>query len=472
MREYTNNASAQLASGINDSVTALAVQTGQGARFPSIAGAPTHFMATLVDSANNIEIIKVTARAGDAFSTIVRGQEGTVARAYTAGDRVDLRQTAGGHNTNLQIGQVRNMAVAGGTVDAITAAFPNSTDAALENGMRFCVQATGANGTTTPTLNATLGSTATGAKTIVKKNNLSLQAGDIPGADYPCDFQYDASLDKYVLMNPAAPFPAGTMMYWPSETVPSWALVRDGAAISRTTYADLFGLVNHVINGTTTNASAVVTGLSSTKRLFVGMKVEGSGIPAGATVASIQSSSQFTLSANASASATVPLRFFPFGSGDGSATFNIMNDLELFERGSEGGLSHDQTVIIGTTTNASPNVTGLSSTVGLYVGMGVTAAAGIPGSTTIAAITSATAITLSANATATGARDLTFTGRQFTSEQADDFESHRHPNMPSGTLNAQGGSNAIGNTSNGFTGFEGGAETRPRNRAYLPIIAY
>jgi hypothetical protein len=53
------------------------------------------FYATLADASNNIEIVKVTARAADAF-TIARAQEGTTAHAYTAGDRVELRLTAAG----------------------------------------------------------------------------------------------------------------------------------------------------------------------------------------------------------------------------------------------------------------------------------------------------------------------------------------------------------------------------------------
>ncbi len=61
----------------------------------------------------------------------------------------------------------------------------------------------------------------------------------------------------------------------------------------------------------------------------------------------------------------------------------------------------------GATTNGSANVTGLTDTSGLAVGMEVTGT-GIAGGTTIAAIPSATTITLSANATATGTPTLTF----------------------------------------------------------------
>ena len=45
------------------------------------------------DTANNLEIVKVTARAADVL-TIERGEENTTPRAYTAGDRIEHRITA------------------------------------------------------------------------------------------------------------------------------------------------------------------------------------------------------------------------------------------------------------------------------------------------------------------------------------------------------------------------------------------
>lgn len=91
---FKNNAFSTLASGINDSVTSLALDPGDGAKFPSPTGAE-YFYATLIDTSNNLEIVKCTTRATDAL-TIVREQEGTTARAYSAGDRVEMRLTAAG----------------------------------------------------------------------------------------------------------------------------------------------------------------------------------------------------------------------------------------------------------------------------------------------------------------------------------------------------------------------------------------
>jgi hypothetical protein len=51
-------------------------------------------MATIVNNANQIEIVRVNSVAGDTF-TVVRGQEGTTARALAAGEKIENRLTAG-----------------------------------------------------------------------------------------------------------------------------------------------------------------------------------------------------------------------------------------------------------------------------------------------------------------------------------------------------------------------------------------
>lgn len=91
---FANNAFSTLASGITDADVSLTVAGGDGALFPSISGTD-YFYATLIDTSNNLEIIKCTARSTDTL-TIERGAESTTARAYSAGDRIELRITAAG----------------------------------------------------------------------------------------------------------------------------------------------------------------------------------------------------------------------------------------------------------------------------------------------------------------------------------------------------------------------------------------
>jgi hypothetical protein len=92
-------------------------------------------------------------------------------------------------------------AVAGGTANAITGAFTPAIAAlpAAPGTLSVFVRAGSANTTTTPTFAAD----GTVAKTIVKGNNLPLVAGDIAGAGHWLELQYDATLDKWVLQNPA-----------------------------------------------------------------------------------------------------------------------------------------------------------------------------------------------------------------------------------------------------------------------------
>ena len=90
--KFTNNAISTLASGISNSDTSITVVSGGGTKFPSLTGSE-YFRATLIDTSNNLEIVKVTARSGNVL-TVTRAQESTTARAFSSGDRIELRITA------------------------------------------------------------------------------------------------------------------------------------------------------------------------------------------------------------------------------------------------------------------------------------------------------------------------------------------------------------------------------------------
>lgn len=90
-----NNAYSTLAATITSSETTLSLAVGTGARFPSIAGGSGDFFyLTLIDTSNNLEVVKVTAVSTDSM-TVVRGQDGTTARGYPSTSRVELRPTQG-----------------------------------------------------------------------------------------------------------------------------------------------------------------------------------------------------------------------------------------------------------------------------------------------------------------------------------------------------------------------------------------
>ena len=85
---FTNNATTTLGSSILIGDLTMTVAAGTGSLFPATTSG--FFYVALVNSSNQIEFVKVTARSSDTF-TIVRAQGGSTARAYTAGDKVELR---------------------------------------------------------------------------------------------------------------------------------------------------------------------------------------------------------------------------------------------------------------------------------------------------------------------------------------------------------------------------------------------
>lgn len=93
---FSNNASAKLASDAAAWHTTLALEPGKGALFPRPDTALGEwFTATLAAADGSLEIVRVTARQGDSL-TVERGREATVPSTFTAGDRLELRPTAGG----------------------------------------------------------------------------------------------------------------------------------------------------------------------------------------------------------------------------------------------------------------------------------------------------------------------------------------------------------------------------------------
>jgi len=94
-------------------------------------------------------------------------------------------------------------ASAGGSANALTVSL---TPAALSlTGLCLFVRLGAANDSTTPTLNVD----GLGAVTIVRDNNQPLRPGDMPGAGAWAIFKYDATLGRFVLLNPATPSATG-----------------------------------------------------------------------------------------------------------------------------------------------------------------------------------------------------------------------------------------------------------------------
>lgn len=198
---FNNNASTTLAAPINNSVTTLDVAPGTGALFPA-PGANQYFTLTLVDASTGLlnEIMHVTGRTIDTL-TVVRGQEGTVARAWNTGDFCNNFWTAGSAAAMLQQGQAQqqatNYAVDTGIADALTIALnpaPTALSGLVGTPIRVLVNIT--NATANPTLNVNgLGGEpirVMGPSGAVNVGIGSLLAGEI------CEFVWDGTQFQYL----------------------------------------------------------------------------------------------------------------------------------------------------------------------------------------------------------------------------------------------------------------------------------
>lgn len=89
---YSNNARALLMNSLGTGTTTITVNTPS--IFPTLSVSAQHFMIT-IDDGVNVEIVKVTGVSGSDFINCVRGQEGTTARSFSPGAKVENRLTAG-----------------------------------------------------------------------------------------------------------------------------------------------------------------------------------------------------------------------------------------------------------------------------------------------------------------------------------------------------------------------------------------
>lgn len=190
-------------------------------------------------------------------------------------------------------------------------------------------------------------------------------------------------------------------------TAPSGWLLCYGQAVSRTTYATLFAAVSVSQSGTHTSGAPQVTGLASTTGLVAGMPVSGTKIPSSTTILSVDSSSQITLSQNASSNGSATVVVAPWGVGDGSTTFNIpdLRGRALIGRDDMGGSAASRV----TSGTSGISATRVGATGGLQTLMAHTHTVDTKGSGTAgttAAVMKANAVadgTITSGSTGTGA---------------------------------------------------------------------
>lgn len=89
--KLANNASTRLAATLSVGATQLAVT--DASKFPALASGDWYPL-TLIKQSGDLEIVRVTAATGNLL-TVARAQEGTAQTEFAAGDRAELRLTAG-----------------------------------------------------------------------------------------------------------------------------------------------------------------------------------------------------------------------------------------------------------------------------------------------------------------------------------------------------------------------------------------
>ena len=117
---FTNFARSTLAVGVTSGDTILALAGGGGAAFPALV-AGQYFYATLEDAQLNREIVRVTGRTVDSL-LVVRGQDNTAARPWTASASVSLRLNAAAMQDHLTQTAASQTAAANSEATATNAA--------------------------------------------------------------------------------------------------------------------------------------------------------------------------------------------------------------------------------------------------------------------------------------------------------------------------------------------------------------
>lgn len=135
--------------------------------------------------------------------------------------------------------------------------------------------------------------------------------------------------------------PIGGTLEWDGVFAPSGWLFKNGQSVSRVTYLALLNVLAPSFTATAVSGSNTLTGLSVDLRNLglEGAKIEGAGVPSGTTVVSLTASTLVMSSGATASAASVALRVFPHGNGDGATTFNVPDDRDRVGvgRGNMGG---------------------------------------------------------------------------------------------------------------------------------------
>lgn len=151
-------------------------------------------------------------------------------------------------------------------------------------------------------------------------------------------FEQD-SVDRQIdhTYNRAYPIvPVGAIIDFGGFGVPAYYYLCDGSAKNRVRDYLLFSRITKTETVTLTSGVATFTVVDNSD-YHVGMHIEGTGIPAATTIILIVGTT-ITMSANATATGPSLVRFFAWGAGDGSTTFNVPDLRGFVTAGANGTL--------------------------------------------------------------------------------------------------------------------------------------
>jgi hypothetical protein len=130
--------------------------------------------------------------------------------------------------------------------------------------------------------------------------------------------------------------PVGAIIDFGGFVVPEHYYLCDGAAKNRVRDYLLFNALTTTETVTLTNTVATFT-VVSTANYHVGMAIEGTGIPASTTISNIVGTT-ITMSNAATATGPSSVRFFAWGAGNGTTTFNVPDLQGNVTAGANGSL--------------------------------------------------------------------------------------------------------------------------------------
>lgn len=481
---FTNAARSPLQASISPSDTAITIDASLADLFP-VANTGTDpvptvgkdfFKVVLQDNSGAIEIVHVRTRASGAatLSNVIRGREGTTARAFVAGSIVGLRLTAADLEGaidlaayNTEAGRTLLAAVDAAAQRAVLAVLSTAqvqadfatkkqlqaqawtafTSAgtgaaytmdttpdgeALAAGQRYRVKFHLANTSATPTL----ARDGLAAKALKVYDPAGAKIDPAVGAfalGMLTDIEYDGT--DYVVLDPLpAPsvatslMPVGMVFPVAGNVAPAGSIKANGAAVSRATYPALFAALVTAYGFAAQNFTVTIAAPGVFNRVGHG----------------------FTGNERLRLSTTGAL---PTGLG---------NTLDYFVR----PLTADTFQLSLTEGGTAITTTGSQSGTHSYL----QSAFGLGDGTTTFNVPDVRAEFVRGWDDARGVD----TGRALGTGQSDLFRAHTHGmGYSDGTNGVNSAQNLMGNSQGGlFTGSTGGSETRPRNIALLHCIKY